>query len=102
MIWMEQPYHSGNKGGITMEMAVQMISTVGFPIVAVIGMAFFFYKMWTQQNQQNVNREDMLMKLIRELSTNLAELGRIVDENTKMIAILTEKVESVENKLEGK
>ena len=85
-----------------MEMAVQMISTVGFPIVAVIGMAFFFYKMWTQQNEQNVKREETLMSLVRELSTNLAELGRIVDENTKMIALLTEKVESVENKLEGK
>lgn len=85
-----------------MDMAVQMISTVGFPIVAVIGMAFFFYKMWIQQNQQNVKREETLMSLVRELSTNLAELGRIVDENTKMIAILTEKVESVENKLGGK
>lgn len=85
-----------------MDMAVQMISTVGFPIVAVIGMAFFFFKMWIQQNEQNVKREETLMSLVRELSTNLAELGRIVDENTKMIAILTEKVESVENKLEGK
>lgn len=83
-----------------MEMAVQMISTVGFPIVAVIGMAFFFYKMWTLQNQQNINREETLMNLIRELSTNLAELGRVVDRNTEKISILSEKIDHMEEDLE--
>ena len=81
-------------------MAVQMISTVGFPIVAVIGMAFFFYKMWTLQNQQNINREETLMNLIRELSTNLAELGRVVDRNTEKISILSEKIDHMEEDLE--
>ena len=42
------------------------------------------------------------MNIIREYSTTLANLGRIVDENTKMIAILSEKVEAVEQKIEGK
>lgn len=85
-----------------MDEVVQMISTVGFPIVAVIAMGFFFYKMWTTQEVRNKEREEMLMNLIRELSVNLADLGRIIDENSKNIAVLSEKVESVENKLEGK
>ena len=84
-----------------MDEIVQIISTVGFPIVAVIGMAYFFYRVWTQQTEQNEKREEMLMKLIRELSTNLADLGRIVDENTKVLAVLTEKVETLENKIDG-
>ena len=83
-----------------MQEIVQIISTVGFPIVAVIGMAYFFYRMWTQQTEQNEKREEMLMSLIRELSTNLADLGRIVDENTKVLAVLTEKVETLENKID--
>lgn len=83
-----------------MDEIVQIISTVGFPIVAVIGMAYFFYRMWTQQTEQNEKREEMLMNLIRELSTNLADLGRIVDENTKVLAVLTEKVETLENKID--
>ena len=83
-----------------MDEIVQIISTVGFPIVAVIGMAYFFYRMWTQQTEQNEKREEMLMTLIRELSTNLADLGRIVDENTKVLAVLTEKVETLENKID--
>lgn len=85
-----------------MEEIVQMISTVGFPIVAVIGMGCFFYKMWIMLEENNKSREERLMNIIREYSTTLANLGRIVDENTKMIAILSEKVEAVENKLEGK
>ena len=84
-----------------MQERVQSISTVGFPIGAVIGMASFFYRMWSQQTEQNEKREEMLMNLIRELSTNLADLGRIVDENTKVLSILTEKVETLENKIDG-
>ena len=79
-----------------------LISTLGFPIVAVLGMAVFFYKMWMSQDERNKQREDNLMSLIRELSTKLADLGRIVDENTKMLAILSEKIENVEQKIEGK
>ena len=85
-----------------MEEIVQMISTVGFPIVAVIGMGCFFYKMWIMLEENNKSREERLMSIIREYSITLANLGRIVDENTKMIAILSEKVEAVENKLGGK
>lgn len=78
-----------------------LISTLGFPIVAVLGMAWFFYKMWSSQDVRNKEREENLMSLVRELSTNLAELGRIVDENTKVLAILTEKVETIEDNMKG-
>ena len=80
---------------------VNMISTVGFPIVSVIAMGYVFYKMWTEQNIQNVKREEALMNLIRELSTNLAELGRVVDRNTEKISILSEKIEHMEEYTEG-
>ena len=80
---------------------VQIISTVGFPIVAVLGMSYFFMIMWKAQNEQNVRREEELMNIVRDLSGKLADLGRIVDENTKMLVVLSEKIESVENKIEG-
>lgn len=82
-----------------MDEIVQMISTIGFPIVAVIGMAYFYMKMWTSQNEQNVQREEKLMSLVRELSHNLANIGRIVDENTKVLAILTERVSELEEEI---
>lgn len=82
-----------------MEEIVQMISTVGFPIIAVLGMGYFYFVMWKTQDARNSEREDKLMALIRELSTNLANIGRIVDENTKVLAILSEKVEQIEQKI---
>ena len=78
-----------------------LISTLGFPIVAVLGMAWFFYKMWLSQDTRNKEREENLMNLVRELSTKLADLGRIVDENTKVLAILTEKVATIEDNMKG-
>ena len=78
-----------------------LISTLGFPIVAVLGMAWFFYKMWSSQDTRNKEREENLMNLVRELSTKLADLGRIVDENTKVLAILTEKVATIEDNIKG-
>ena len=84
-----------------MEEIIQMISTVGFPIVAVVAMGYCFYKILLTQEERNKEREDRLMELIRELSMNLADLGRIIDDNSKNVAILSEKVESLESKIEG-
>ena len=81
-----------------MDEIVQIISTVGFPITAVIGMSIFFYRVWMIQEQRNKEREESLMNIIREYSITL---GQIVDENTKMIAVLSEKIENVEQKLGG-
>lgn len=84
-----------------MDEIVQIISTVGFPITAVIGMSIFFYRVWMIQEQRNKEREESLMNIIREYSITLSRLGQIVDENTKMIAVLSEKIENVEQKLGG-
>lgn len=85
-----------------MDDIVNVINAIGFPIVAVLGMAFFFYKMWLSQDERNKQREDNLMNLVRELSTKLADLGRIVDENTKVLATLKQKVDDIDDKIEGK
>lgn len=85
-----------------MEEIIQMISTVGFPIVAVVAMGYCFYKILINQEIRNKEREETLMELIRDLSTKLADLGRIIDDNSKRVAILSEKVESMEDKIEGK
>ena len=81
---------------------VQVISTVGFPIVCVLGMAWFFYQVWLKQEERNKQREEKLMDIVRELSGKLAELGQIVDKNTEVLSVLTEKVATLEEKLEGK
>ena len=51
-----------------MEEVLTAISTVGFPIVAVIGLAFFIYKVWvkSQESMQNQIQSAAELNRIRE------------------------------------
>ena len=79
-----------------------LIGTLGFPIVAALGAAWFIYHVWNNEQQENKAREEKMFELTRELSSNLAELGRIVDENTKIIAVMKQDLDDVKNKLNDK
>ena len=79
-----------------------LIGTLGFPIVAALGAAWFIYHVWTNEQQENKAREEKMFELTRELSSNLAELGRIVDENTKIIAVMKQDLDDIKNKINNK
>lgn len=52
---------------------IELIPTLGFPIVMVIALGFFVYKLW----QQSVKREEKLMEEITEnrlVNTKFAEI----------------------------
>ena len=52
---------------------IELIPTLGFPIVMVIALGFFVYKLW----QQSVTREEKLMSEITEnrlINTKFAEI----------------------------
>ena len=52
---------------------VELIGTVGFPIVCVLALGIFVFKLW----QQSVTREDKLMTEIAEnrlINTKFAEI----------------------------
>ena len=56
-----------------MEMVLEVISTVGFPIAVAIALGFFVYKLW----QQSAEREKTLMAEITEnrlINTKFAEI----------------------------
>ena len=62
-------------GGNTMEIGVltELIATLGFPIVCVIALGIFVFKLW----QQSVKREEKLMNEITEnrvVNTKFAEI----------------------------
>ena len=47
-------------------------------------------------------REANLMNLTREISSKIAELGKIVDKNTEAISIMNEKIEKLSEEVEDK
>lgn len=56
-----------------MGVIVELIATLGFPIVCVLALGIFVYKLW----QQSVTREDKLMNEITEnrvVNTKFAEI----------------------------
>lgn len=78
---------------------MELIGTLGFPIVAAMALAWFMYKVWQNEQTQNTRREEQMMSLVRELSTKLADLGRIVDENTKVLATLKEDIDHLKENI---
>ena len=79
---------------------VEMIPTLGFPIVCCVAVGICFYQMLNKILSDSKERENNLMNLTREISTKIAELGQIVDKNTESISVMNEKIEKLSNEME--
>ena len=83
-----------------METLIELIPTVGFPIVCCLAIGVCFYRILMMVLADGKEREKNLMGLTREISTKIAELGQIVDKNTEAISVMNEKIEKLSNELE--
>ena len=84
-----------------METLIELIPTLGFPIVCCVAVGICFYQMLNKVLTDSKERETNLMNLTREISTKIAELGQIVDKNTEAISVMNEKIEKLSNEVEG-
>lgn len=66
-------------------MVQTMIASVGFPIVAVIGLAWFIHKAFERFTTQNERREEKLYAVIEAAQTTNKEL---TETNSKFVAVL--------------
>ena len=85
-----------------METLIELIPTLGFPIVCCVAVGVVFYQMLNKVLSDSKERENNLMMLTREISTKIAELGQIVDKNTEAISVMNEKIEKLSDEVEGK
>lgn len=83
-----------------MESLIELIPTLGFPIVCCVAIGICFYRILMMILADSKERENNLMKLTREISTKIAELGQIVDKNTQAVSVMNEKIEKLSNELE--
>ena len=81
---------------------IELIPTLGFPIVCCVAVGICFYQMLNKVLSDSKERENNLMNLTREISTKIAELGQIVDKNTETISVMNEKIEKLSQEVEGK
>ena len=85
-----------------MEMLLDLIPTIGFPIVCCVAIGVCFYRILMMVLLDSKDRENNLMNLTREISSKIAELGQIVDKNTEAISVMNEKIEKLSEEVEGK
>ena len=79
---------------------IELIPTLGFPIVCCVAVGICFYQMLNKVMTDSKERENNLMNLTREISTKIAELGQIVDKNTEAISVMNEKLEKLSQEME--
>lgn len=63
----------------------QLITSLGFPIVCVIAMAYAMWKVYIRSEDQNEAREDKLYEVIAKAQAQNQELS---DTNAKFVSIL--------------
>ena len=85
-----------------METLIELIPTLGFPIVCCVAVGLCFYQMLNKVLTDSKERENNLMNLTREISTKIAELGKIVDKNTEAISVMNEKLEKLSEEVDKK
>ena len=85
-----------------METLIELIPTLGFPIVCCVAVGVVFYQMLNKVLNDSKERENNLMALTREISSTVADIGQIVDKNTEAISVKNEKLEKLSDEVEGK
>lgn len=85
-----------------MEGIIDLIPSLGFPIVCCVAIGICFYRILMMILADSKEREANLMNLTREISSKIAELGQIVDKNTHQISVMNEKLENLEKELSEK
>ena len=89
-----------------MDAFLQAVSTVGFPIVAVLGCAWFIYQVWKKQQQATdaqikqiyescQKREDKLCEQVERFNETL------INFNTTL-AVIDKRLEIIETKILSK
>ena len=81
---------------------IELIPTLGFPIVCCVAIGICFYQMLNKVLSDSKERENNLMTLTRDISSKIAELGAIVDKNTEAISVMNEKLEKLSDEVEGR
>lgn len=73
----------------------ELISTVGFPIVAVMACAFFIFKVWQDGQTQNQRREERDRQQIERLSGILAENSKALLMNSQVMEKISDKIDTI-------
>ena len=76
-----------------------MISTLGFPIVCVVGLAFFIWKVWTHyRDDMNANMERLQARCIERekvLTKTIQEIQKVVEKAFETLAFYETNISDI-------
>lgn len=73
------------------------ISTLGFPIVMVIALGWFIWKLWTKSQEQNETRENKLYEVIGNAQAQNDALSRTNSEFVAVLNAYKSDLETIKN-----
>ena len=71
-----------------------LISTLGFPVVCVLFLGWFIYKIWMNQQDNNKSREEKLYEFIGKAQAVNEDLTKT---NSEFLAVLNSYKEDIED-----
>ena len=80
----------------------QIISTVGFPIAACIGLGWFVYHFVNKVTNDSTAREQLLMQHLEEQNNVLTEISKNMDKMSTTLDNMNQRLSIVEMKVETK
>ena len=75
----------------------QAISTFGFPIACVIFLAWFIWKIWNQQQDQNQNREEKLYECLGRANALNEQLTKTNSDFVQVLNTYKSDLETIKN-----
>lgn len=81
---------------------VQIISTVGFPIAACLGLGYFVFKFASKIREDSINRENKLMEYFNNQNQVLVNINANMDRMSTTLENMNERLIVVEQKVELK
>lgn len=69
-----------------------LITNLGFPIVAVLGCAYFIWYMVKQEREENIKREERYLTTIDKFTTVLEKVNENLTTNNKRLEYIEKKL----------
>lgn len=69
-----------------------LITNLGFPIVCVIGCAYFIWYMVKQEREENARREERYLSTIDKFTTVLEKVNENLSTNNKRLEYIEKKM----------
>ena len=82
-------------------MAIEIISTLGFPIALSAAMGWMFFKIFTWQRIDSKDRETKDRETLERFSGIISKNSDALLENAQVMEQISKKLENVDNKVDA-